>query len=95
VVLIQVTYLARSLRQLKDAGFWVAALEVDAEQILWDADLRGHMALVIGSEGHGIRRLVRQNCDLAVRIPLTGPITSLNASVSAAIAMAECVRQRR
>jgi len=95
VDLIQVTNLARSLRQLKDAGFWVAALEANAEQILWDADLRGRMALVIGGEGRGIRRLVRENCDLEVRIPISGPITSLNASVSAAIAMAECVRQRR
>lgn len=95
VDLIQVTNLARSLRQLKEAGFWAAALEADAQQILWDADLRGRMALVIGGEGHGIRRLVRENCDLEVRIPISGPITSLNASVSAAIAMAECVRQRR
>jgi 23S rRNA (guanosine2251-2'-O)-methyltransferase len=93
--LIQVTNLARSLEQLKEAGFWAAALEADAKQILWEADLRGRMALVVGSEGHGIRRLVRETCDLEVRIPLTGPITSLNASVSAAIALAECVRQRR
>jgi len=95
VDLVQATNLARALGVLKKAGFWVAGLEAEGAKVLWDADLGGRMALVVGSEGKGIRRLVREQCDLLVRIPLTGPITSLNASVSAGIALAECVRQRR
>ncbi|MFO7973791.1 MAG: 23S rRNA (guanosine(2251)-2'-O)-methyltransferase RlmB [Candidatus Hydrogenedentota bacterium] len=93
--LVEVTNIARALNTLKDAGFWVAGLDADAPQTLWEADLSGKTALVIGSEGKGMRRLVRESCDFVVRIPLIGPITSLNASVSAAIALAECRRQRR
>lgn len=92
--LIQVTNLVRSFEKLKEMGFWIAAFDADAPQTLWEADLKGRIVLVIGSEGKGIRHLVRQHCDFHLRIPLTGPITSLNASVSAAIALAECLRQR-
>ena len=92
--LIQVTNLSRSLDQLKAAEFWIAALEADGDQLIWEADLRGRIAVVIGSEGKGVRPLVRKHCDYALRIPLEGPITSLNASVSAGIALAECLRQR-
>lgn len=95
VDLVQATNLVRSLDTLKKAGCWIAALDAAASQNLWDADLTGRIVLVIGSEGKGIRRLVNQHCDLHLRIPLRGPITSLNASVSAAIALAECLRQRR
>jgi 23S rRNA (guanosine2251-2'-O)-methyltransferase len=80
---------------MQQAGFWMAALDADAPQCLWDADLRGRTAVVIGSEAKGIRRLVLERCDLRLAIPLTGAVTSLNASVSAAVALAECVRQRR
>lgn len=93
--LVQATNLVRALDRMKEAGFWVAALDAAAERDLWDADLTGRIALVVGSEGRGVRRLVSEHCDLHLRIPLTGPITSLNASVSASIALAECVRQRR
>ena len=93
--LVQTTNLARALQALKKAGFWVAGLDAEGDRPLWEADLSGRMALVVGSEGRGIRRLVREQCDLLARIPLTGPITSLNASVSAGIALAECVRQRQ
>jgi len=95
VDLVQATNLVRSLDALKKAGCWIAALDAEAPQDLWDADLTGRIVLVIGSEGKGIRRLVNEHCDLHLRIPLRGPITSLNASVSAAIALAECLRQRR
>lgn len=95
VDLLQATNLSRALELLKKAGFWVAGLAAEADQCLWDADLSGKTALVIGSEGKGLRRLVREHCDVLISIPLTGPITSLNASVSAGIALAECVRQRR
>jgi 23S rRNA (guanosine2251-2'-O)-methyltransferase len=92
--LVQATNLKRGMQALKDQGFWVAGLDADAGQLLWQADLRGRIVLVIGSEGSGMRRTVRDACDFLLRIPLTGAITSLNASVSAAIALAECVRQR-
>ena len=92
--LIQTPNLARGLKKLQDAGFWVAGLEADAPKLLWETDLKGRTALVIGSEGRGMRHIVRQGCDFVMRIPLEGPITSLNASASAAIALTECLRQR-
>lgn len=92
--LVQVPNIARAADQLKKHGFWLAALMPESPQLLWDADLRGRIAIVVGNEGAGIRPLVQKQCDLGLRIPLTGPITSLNASVSAAIALVECVRQR-
>ena len=93
--LVQVGNMARSLKQLQEAKFWISALDPEGEQILWQADLMGRVGIVVGSEGHGIRRLVLKQCDHKLRIPLTGAITSLNASVSAAVALAECVRQRQ
>jgi len=94
VDLVRVTNLVRAMNQMKEAGFWIAGLDAEADQAVWDADLRGRIALVVGNEGDGIRRLVSEECDLHLKIPLTGKISSLNASVSAAIALAECVRQR-
>jgi 23S rRNA (guanosine2251-2'-O)-methyltransferase len=93
--LVCVTNLARCIATLKEHEFWLAALDPEGDRDLWDADLTGRVGLVIGSEGKGLRRLVRESCDFALRIPLSGPIPSLNASVSAAIALAECTRQRR
>ncbi len=94
VDLVQATNLVRGLELLKEAGFWIAGLDADASQALWDADLKGRIVLVIGGEGKGIRRLVREHCDFHLRIPLPGAIANLNASVSAAVALAECLRQR-
>lgn len=94
IPLVQVTNISRSLEELKKAGFWCAALDADADKDLWQADLKGRMALVVGNEGDGLRRLVRETCDYVLRIPIGGPISSLNASVSAALALAECARQR-
>ena len=92
--LIQAPNIARAADLLKKHSFWVAALMPESPQLLWDADLTGRIALVVGNEGKGVRPLVEKQCDLRLRIPLSGPITSLNASVSAAIALAECLRQR-
>lgn len=92
--LIQATNLPRSLEQLKEANFWVAGLDAEGEKLIWDADFTGRTVLVIGNEGKGIRPLVRKKCDFMVHIPISGPISSLNASVSAAIALMECVRQQ-
>jgi len=94
VDLIQATNLVRALDACRKADFWAAALDAAAPQALWEADLAGRLVLVVGAEGKGIRRLVREHCDLHLHIPLAGPIASLNASVSAAIALAECARQR-
>jgi 23S rRNA (guanosine2251-2'-O)-methyltransferase len=95
VNLIQVTNVARTIQQLQKEGFWVAALDAQAPQTLWQANLDGRIALVVGSEGAGIRPLVQKRCDLQLRIPLAGPITSLNASVSASMVLAECLRRRQ
>jgi 23S rRNA (guanosine2251-2'-O)-methyltransferase len=92
--LVRATNLVRALDALKEAGFWIAGLDGEAPQTIWDADLKGRTVLVIGGEGKGLRRLVREHCDYLLCIPLPGPITTLNASVSAAVALAECVRQR-
>jgi len=92
--LVQAANLVRSIDALKQAGFWAAALHADAPQPIWEADLTGRVVIVIGGEGKGIRRLVKERADFHLRIPLTGSITSLNASVSAAIALVECRRQR-
>ena len=92
--LIRVSNLARTLDLLKKAGFWCIGLDMAAGQRLADADLGGKAALVLGSEGEGLRRLTRETCDLLVRIPLSGPIESLNLSVSAAIALYETRRSR-
>lgn len=95
VDLIQATNLPRALEQLKDAGFWIAGLDERGKDLVWDVDLTGPRALVIGNEGDGLRRLMRDRCDWLVQIPTQGAIRSLNASVSAGIILAECLRQRR
>ncbi|NLN93185.1 MAG: 23S rRNA (guanosine(2251)-2'-O)-methyltransferase RlmB [Candidatus Hydrogenedens sp.] len=94
VDLIQVTNLSRSLLQLQESGFWTAALDSDGDTRLWSADLTGRIALIIGNEGAGVRRLILKNADFHLAIPLIGEVTSLNASVAAGIALAECLRQR-
>jgi len=93
--LIQATNLARALEKLKKQGFWIAALDASAAKTIWEADFTGRIAFVIGNEGTGIRRLVKEHSDYTVSIPLAGPISSLNASVSAGVVLAEWVRQTR
>jgi 23S rRNA (guanosine2251-2'-O)-methyltransferase len=92
--LARVANLVVTLKMLKKQGFWVAGTDRDGDTDLFHADLRVPLALVIGGEEKGIRPLVRQNCDLILAIPQTGPIGSLNASVAAAIVMYEILRQR-
>jgi 23S rRNA (guanosine2251-2'-O)-methyltransferase len=90
----QVTNLARTLRDLKGAGLWIAGTSEDGEQDLYAADLRGPLALVMGSEGRGLRRLTREACDFTFRLPMRGAVASLNVSVAAGIALYEALRQR-
>ncbi len=83
------------LKDLKKQGVWVFGTAAEGTTDLYDADLRGPAAIVIGSEGDGMTRLVRENCDFLVSIPMKGRISSLNASAAAAILLYEAVRQRR
>jgi 23S rRNA (guanosine2251-2'-O)-methyltransferase len=94
VPLFEVTNLARTLRELKDAGVWLTGLAGEAETSLYDVDLAGRAALVMGSEGEGMRRLTREACDRLARIPMRGAMESLNVSVATGIALFEAVRQR-
>ena len=82
------------LKQLKQEGVWVFGTAADADTTLYNADLKGPAAIVIGSEGDGMGRLVTENCDFKVSIPMKGHINSLNASAAAAIMLYEAVRQR-
>ena len=91
----RVTNLARALGQLKSRGVWVYGLAVEAAQPYWETDLHGPLALVVGSEGSGLGRLVRETCDGLVHIPmLPGSIESLNASVAGSLVLYEAFRQR-
>ncbi len=95
VLLCQVTNLARTLETLKREGLWVHGLAGEAEAVpFYQADLKTDLALVVGSEGSGLRPNVRKHCDLLLAIPMHGGISSLNASVAAGVALFEVVRQR-
>jgi 23S rRNA (guanosine2251-2'-O)-methyltransferase len=93
--LIHVVNLARTLRHLKDRGLWVVGTADEATQDVYAADLKGPLALVMGSEGEGLRRLTREHCDSLVRIPMAGSVASLNVSVATGVLLFEAVRQRR
>ena len=82
------------LKELKDEGVWVFGTAADGDRLLYNADLKGPAAIVIGSEGNGMGRLVSETCDFLVRIPMKGKLNSLNASAAAAILLYEAVRQR-
>ena len=89
----KVTNLASAIDELKDKGFWVTAADMDGQN-MYDIDFKGKVALVVGSEGKGVSRLVREKCDFIAQIPMHGEINSLNASVAAAVLMYEALRQR-
>jgi 23S rRNA (guanosine2251-2'-O)-methyltransferase len=89
-----VTNLARALDLLKERGIWVVGTEGEAAQTLYQADLKRPLALILGAEGSGMRRLTRERCDFVVRIPMAGQVESLNVSVAAGVALFEARRQR-
>ena len=91
---ITVTNLARTLRDLKDRGIWLVGTTDDAEQSLYQADFKGPSALVMGSEGEGMRRLTTECCDFLVQIPMFGAVESLNVSVASGVCLFEARRQR-
>ena len=90
----RVNNLNETINELKEAGLWICGTDMDTETYYYNQDLKGPLAIVIGSEGFGMSRLVKENCDFIVKIPMKGKITSLNASVSAGIVIYEAVKQR-
>jgi 23S rRNA (guanosine2251-2'-O)-methyltransferase len=92
--IVRVTNLSRALEEMKEAGIWTVALAAEGEQALGDIDLSTPIALVMGSEGSGVRPLVRKTCDHVARIPMCGKVGSLNVAAAGAIALYEVARQR-
>jgi 23S rRNA (guanosine2251-2'-O)-methyltransferase len=86
--------MARSVERLKEEGLWVIAVEAGCDRDIYSVDMTGDIALVLGGEGRGIRRLVREGCDFQASIPMAGALNSLNAAQAAAIALFEARRQR-
>lgn len=86
--------ISQTLKALKEKGFWVAGADMDGSQNYYEADLTGPLVLVVGSEGKGMGRLTKEQCDFIVKMPMVGKINSLNASVAGSILMYESMRQR-
>lgn len=94
VPFILVTNLARTIRELKDAGIWVVGAAGETDKSLYQASLTGPLAIAMGAEGDGLRRLTKELCDSLVKIPMAGSVSSLNVSVATGICLFEAVRQR-
>ena len=90
----RVNNINETIKYLKDNGLWIIGTDGNADKYYYEQDLKGSIAIVIGSEGTGMSRIVSENCDLLIKIPMKGKITSLNASVSAGIVIYEAVKQR-
>ncbi|MCL0051661.1 RNA methyltransferase [Thermodesulfovibrionales bacterium] len=94
VNLVEVTNIKHSIGKMKESGILIVGAEVGSEMRLWNVDMNRPLALVIGSEGRGLRRTVKDMCDLLVTLPMKGEINSLNVSVAAGILSYEVMRQR-
>ncbi|WP_312042508.1 23S rRNA (guanosine(2251)-2'-O)-methyltransferase RlmB [Erwinia sp.] len=94
VPLIRVTNLARTMRMLQEANVWLVGTAGEADHTLYQSKMTGPMALVMGAEGEGMRRLTREHCDELISIPMAGSVSSLNVSVATGICLFEAVRQR-
>ncbi len=94
VPLVRVTNLARCMKDLQEAGIWIVGLAGEAESSLYSVDLKGPMAIAMGGEGDGLRRLTREHCDYLAKIPMASGMESLNVSVAAGISLFAAVRQR-
>lgn len=94
VPFVQVTNLARTMERLKEKGVWFVGTSDRAEKSLYELDLKGPLAIVLGAEEKGMRRLTEENCDFLAMIPMAGKIECLNVSVSAGVCLFEAVRQR-
>ena len=95
VPFIQVTNLARTIRELQERGIWVVGTAGEADHDLYQSKLTGPLALVMGAEGSGMRRLTREHCDELISIPMAGAVSSLNVSVATGVCLFEAVRQRK
>lgn len=95
VPFVVVTNLARTMKALQDAGVWIVGTSGDAEIEHYAGDLRGPLALVMGAEGEGMRRLTKEYCDVLVKLPMAGTVSSLNVSVATGVCLYEAIRQRR
>ncbi|MNJ43434.1 23S rRNA (guanosine(2251)-2'-O)-methyltransferase RlmB [Paenibacillus bouchesdurhonensis] len=97
VPVARVTNLAQTMEQLKESGVWIVGTDVDAQQEMYDSGqvLTGAVAIVIGNENKGMGRLVREKCDVLLKLPMAGQLNSLNASVAAGVIMYEVLRKRR
>lgn len=94
VKISRVTNITESIKYLKEKGLWIYGLDMDGAEIIYKTKFDGAIGIVVGNEGEGITRLVKENCDFIVNIPMSGNINSLNASVSAAISIYEVGRQK-
>ena len=90
----RVNNITETMNYLKEKGLWIIGTDMDTDKYYYNQNMTGPIAIVIGSEGFGMSRLVKENCDILVKIPMNGKITSLNASVSAGIVMYEIVKQK-
>ena len=93
VPVVRVTNITRTIEELKERGVWIFGADMDGEP-LWSADFSGAVGIVVGAEGEGVSRLVKEKCDFVVSLPMRGKIESLNASVAASVMMYEVARQR-
>jgi len=91
---IQVTNLARTMKELQERGIWIGGTAGEAQQNIYQQNMTGPLALVMGAEGPGMRRLTREHCDFLVNIPMAGEVSSVNVSVATSICLFEAVRQR-
>lgn len=94
VPFVQVTNLSRTMKWLQENGIWIVGTSDKGDRSLYDVDLRGGIALVMGAEGDGMRRLTEENCDFLVRIPMHGSVPCLNVSVATGVCLYEALRQR-
>jgi 23S rRNA (guanosine2251-2'-O)-methyltransferase len=95
VPVVKVVNIVHTIEEFKKNGIWMAAAEADSDTRYWDADFNRPLALVLGGEDRGVRRLVKEHCDYVVSLPLMGKISSLNVSVAAGVMLYEVLRQRR
>ena len=91
---IQVTNLARTMKTMKDEGFWLVGTSDNADQSIYEIDLKGKVGIIMGAEGKGLRRLTEEKCDFLGKLPMMGSVECLNVSVATGITLYEAVRQR-
>jgi 23S rRNA (guanosine2251-2'-O)-methyltransferase len=94
VPLVQVSNLARAMKELQDLGVWIIGTAEDSEQTIYQMDLKGAIAIVLGAEGEGMRQLTKKTCDFLAKIPMLGQVESLNVSVATGVCLYEALRQR-